>query len=287
MKQRTLLLITTLAILATVSSPMPVSAQRYAIPDSLAYLDLPPVPADFVRQVVKRERGVMNFFDLECPSDWGWSEEVYNGLLEAVKTDFDLRMSMAIHLGTVLTVESRPENRIRCPADMPRYEAWMVDQVRREWAEGLLYPPDDIHSVKEAVAPWIVDDLGYSRHTGVGEMLRGIARDAEVDEYTREDAVGSWVIHRTRTMRESLTEAYKAVLLDMTTAAPVPRWEDWVIEEIVKAEGEDFRCEYQRTLEANGPRPTVEPPPDLRNRIPIGQAVFPEPDPCKKPPPER
>lgn len=234
-----------------------------------------------MRQLVERERGVRSFFRLECPSDWGWSEEVYGGLVRAVETDFELRVDMADQLGGMLKVESRPENDIRCPADMPRYEAWMFDQVLREWEAELLDPPDDMHSFNEAVAPAILDDLAYSDHPGVGDLLRGIARDAEVFKYNRADALESWRVRHMRTTGASDTAAYKAVLLDMVTAAPVPDWEDWAMEVVVKAEGDDFRCEYKQALEAAGPRPAAGPPPNPQTRIRIGRAVAPPPDPCE------
>ena len=143
----------------------------------------------------------------------------------------------------------------QCPSEVPRYEAWLVEQLRREWRAGLLHA-----GTEEPVVAWgVLSDLAASRNPDTHALVREIARDANVHEELRSHAAdimvdhhyGAWTADRDYDDPRVL-DAYQAVLFDLATGPPLFEFESNVRGIVGNRRGESFERDYERVLREAG-----------------------------------
>ena len=117
--------------------PSPMAAQRYKIPDSLAYLGFPDDPMEYAARFAAREPSYFNllaFYDAGgCRSDGKWTTALLDALEEYAETDMFVRQELAQEYGF------RLKHADRCPADLPGLEAWITRTLRQRYEAGIFY----------------------------------------------------------------------------------------------------------------------------------------------------
>ena len=117
------------AVVAVPGSPLGLAAQDKP-PESLARLGLPEDPEEVPRLVLVSGLPIIHVFEADCPSKGGWGAAALAALEEAAEKDTVLRSQLANTLGARVLV------RDLCLSDLPRFESWLVDQLRRQWGDG-------------------------------------------------------------------------------------------------------------------------------------------------------
>ena len=155
---------TVAAVLAAVlGAPAAVAAQEYELPDSLARYGIPADPNEFVRQIAAGDQlMIADLFVAGCPSEGGWAGAAFEAVKAAAETDPHVQRELAYKLGSQLQRARDHEHGGRdsnrppdCPSELPAYEAWLAEQLRREWEQGLLGGPP----VTMARGGWVVEDI--------------------------------------------------------------------------------------------------------------------------------
>jgi len=199
---------TTLAAVLAVAlgAPSALAAQEYELPDSLARYGIPADPSEFVRQVAAGEMSGWDLFLAGCPSEGGWAGAAFAAMTAAAESDPHVQRELARKLGDELQrarelqhPRDRRSKRWRdrgvkvhvfvphCPAELPGYEAWLAEQLRREWERGLL-APDPNGPGRSVVVGTLLSAIVSGTEASTRELVRDIARDPEVWEPWREDA---------------------------------------------------------------------------------------------------
>ncbi len=221
-----------------------------------AWTRLPEDPSELPRLVAAGEqRASVVFFTMGCPSDGGWAGLALEALLQAAETDFEVRRSLASAFGHAVRWRDRWGEEHPCPTEVPRYEAWLAGQLRREWQEGLL-----LEGNEEPVLAWsLIRGLGASRNPATHALVREIARDADVGEFFRRHAASFMVDHHFGALMldpdyddPRVLDAYQAVLFDLATAPPLIEFEINARAIVRSQRGESFEREYERVLREAG-----------------------------------
>lgn len=252
------------------------TAQRYEIPDRLGYLNLPADPAEFIRQAVNHERNLYEVWEFGCPSVvGGYAGAVFDMLLEAAATDFEIRRAITTGGG------SPPMD---CAVDFARWKTWYFDLLEREYRAGLHHR--DNTNEPAILLHKAITLLRGSTDPAHHALAREIARDAKVYDAWRMDAVEAMVAHRMQAGTPKL-EAEREVMLDMATAPAIhasdqyldsSSWE-WLTVKRLSEHFDGFWCEYNRLAYENR-----TPDPDLlarRDRPVVGGPRI-DPKPCRE-----
>ena len=283
------------AVFAAVLTAPGVSAQGLS-PDSLARIGgLPADPNEFVRQVAAGERVIWKLFAAGCPSEGGWAGEAFAAMKAAAETDPHVQRELARTLGAELQGARELEHprdrrseslRLReqrglvkvhvpvpeCPSELPGYEAWLREQLRREWERGLLAPDPTTGMGRSVTVGSLLREIVSGSEPSTRELVRDIARDPEVWEPWREDAarrlrflyfgegdVNSPQVDSPRWGR--YVDACEAALFDLAAGAPLfeHEWEGFGIVRIGRGEARAaFEREYEQVLRAAGREPFWE-----------------------------
>lgn len=226
-----------------------------------AWTGLPDDPQDFPRLVAAGEREASEMFRMGCPSDDGWAGAAFTALERAAEIDFSVRYSLARALGSSLRLfDEGQASEEYCPSDIPRFEVWLAEWLRREWDDGLLASVSE----RPALALDLLFSLAASRNPATHALFRGIATDPTVHERTRNLAARFMVDHRfgastigkdllgDPTTSERYLDAYQSVLFDLATGPPLPEFETNAREIVGGRRGVEFEREYERVLREAG-----------------------------------
>ena len=268
------------AVLAAVlGAPVALAGQDYELPDSVAWLQLPTDPNEFVRLVATGERSGWDVFAAGCPSEGGWAGAAFAAMTEAAETDPHIQRELAQKLGhgelarAVRQKHGRGDLDPQCPSEHPRYEAWLAAQLRREWERGLLAPDADGMG-RSVVVGTLLSAIVWGTEASTRDLVRDIARDPAVWEPWREDAAqrlvdlyfgegdtggrrdvwdeGAGKLKRYR-------DAYRSVALDLAAGAPLSEYGPEIFRIARGGPGaagrEAFEREYERVLRAAGREP--------------------------------
>ena len=220
-----------------------------------AWTRLPEDPGEFPRLVAAGQHTASVVFTMGCPSDGGWAALALDALVQAAQTDFEVRHSLASAFGRGVTSRDRRGEEFQCASEVPRYEAWLAEQLRREWDDGLLLSGNG-----EPVLAWrLLRYLASSRNPDTHALVREIARDAGVHEELRHHAAsvmvdhhyGAWMLDPDYDDPRVL-DAYQSVLFDMATGPPLLEFESNARGIVGNRRGESFEREYERVLRQAG-----------------------------------
>ena len=271
---------------AALGTPGALAAQGLS-PDSLARLGLPADPNDFVRRVAAGEEPLTGrLLSAGCPSEGGWAGAAFAAMTEAAETDPRVQGKLAWKLGAELQrardlEHGRRNPHPRCPSEHPRFEAWLAEQLRREWERGLLagvpvrvsaHPPgsglqDSVTVLgpgESKVVGTLLRAIVAGTEASTRELVRDIARDPEVWEPWREDAADRLAFlyfgtgDRNSPQVNSpkwgrYIDAYETALFDLAAGAPLPKYEREGLRIVGLVRGrEAFGREYERVLRAAG-----------------------------------
>lgn len=238
-----------LAVIPGMFIPVSLVAQDKP-PRSLARLGLPDDPANVPHLVVTRDLPIFHLFEVGCPADGGWVAAAFASLEAAAGTDTIVQARLESALG------ARVLSRELCPADLPRFETWLADQLRREWSDGTLgaFDPRDMRPFG------LVTFLSFAREPATRALFRDIATDAAVAGYWRDQAAGGMVDQRygeesARTDRASdrrYLDALQSVLFDLAYGPPLPEFEERTAAWLRDTLGRSFQREYDRVLRDAG-----------------------------------
>ena len=171
-----------------------------------------------------------------------------------------VRQSLVGALGFEVRRWDRWGQEPQCPSEIPRFEAWLAERLRREWRDGLL--------IAGSEGPTLVLDLLFSlassRNQATHALVLDVARDSTVHEHTRNLAARFTVDHRfgastigkdplgDPATSERYMDAYQAALFDLATGPPLPEFEGNAQEILRGRRGESFEREYERVLREAG-----------------------------------
>ena len=230
------------------------------IPDSLAWIGLPDDPTELPGLVAAGQRPARDIFKVGCPSDGGWAGAAFEALLEAAEGNILVRRSLISALGSKLGYGDRWGGIPKCAAEIPRYEAWLAERLRREWRAGVL----TIGSGRPTLYLDLLVSLDSSKNPATHGLVSNIAKDSTVYEDIRSLAARFMVDHRfgasmtgrdplgNPATRERYLDAYQAVLFELATGPPLPEFEANVQDILRHRRGESFDREYERVLTAAG-----------------------------------
>ena len=239
----------TLTLILGVSIPISLAAQDKP-PQSLARLGLPDDPAGVPHLVATRDLPIFHLFEVGCPADGGWVAAAFAALEAAAETDTIVQARLGSALG------ARVLSRELCPDDLPRFETWLADELRREWSGGMLagFDPDDMRPFS------LMTFLSFARDPATWTLFRDIATDAEVAGYWRDQAAGGMVDQRygeesARTDRVTdrrYLDALRSVLFDLAHGPPLPEFEERTAAWLRDTLGRSFQREYDQVLRDAG-----------------------------------
>ncbi len=264
------------AVLAAVlGAPVALAGQDYELPDSVAWLQLPTDPNEFVRLVATGERSGWDVFAAGCPSEGGWAGAAFAAMTEAAETDPHIQRELAQKLGhgelamAVRQKHGRGDLDPQCPSEHPRYEAWLAAQLRREWERGLLAPDADGMG-RSVVVGTLLSAIEWGTEPSTRELVRDIARDPAVWEPWRDDAAERLVaLHFGEGHAASpppggpamdrWVGAWQAALIDLAAGPSLPGF-DWNAKSLIVQNSSPeanaaFEREYERVLRAAGREP--------------------------------
>ena len=269
------------AVLAAVLAPVApaLAGQEYELPDSLARLELPADPNEFVRQAVVGEQDAWYLLLVGCPSEGGWAGAAFAALKHAAETDPRALSVLAGLWYDEQRFARREELGIEtagpsCPSDFPRATAdvWLAGQLRAQWEHGKLATA----VTEDQTVGTLFSAMSWATAPEAFEVVRGIARDPEVDEWWRQNAarrlrylyfgMGDRNSPQVNSPEwERYVAATRAALFDLAAGPPIAACEpllggcEWDMFEIARgAPGEArdaFEQEYERVLRAAGREP--------------------------------
>ena len=147
-------------------------AAQNRLPDSLSWTRLPDDPNDMPQYVMARAGKLGGDpFRAGCPADGGYGEAAYEALVLAAETDAELRGEVEMLLGGRLKMWGKGErDEGNCTDDIPRFEAWLAGQLRREWEGGAMEGREHgtYVGVGPPLFPRVVRESGHAR-TGPGD----------------------------------------------------------------------------------------------------------------------
>ena len=225
-----------LALAVAAAAPGSVAQE---LPGSLVRLGLPKDPREVPRLVETEQLPIFHIYKAGCPSDGGWAAAAFASLEETAETNINLRKTLATSLGTrVLTGDL-------CTADLPRFEAWLADQLRGEWRGGLLADPQS----DSVMAYSLLAFLSLSGEPATRTLVRAIAMDAMVADYWRDLAARTMVDQRygedvggkDLLNDQRYLDAVQSVLADMSSGPPLPEFQESMSEWLAAAEVERER----------------------------------------------
>ena len=212
-------------------APPSVGAQEHEIPDSLARFGLPHDPEDVPRLVAADDLPVYHVFKAGCPSDGGWAAAAFVALEEAAEADSVVRSKLAVSVG------ARVLSKDMCPADVPRFEAWLAGVLRRRWNDGVL---SDEANDDDPRPLFLMSYISLSEDTATRALVRDIAMDSAVTGVWRSQAARTMITQRygedlggQDPVNDTLyQDAVRSVLADLASGPPLPefanRMEEWL-----------------------------------------------------------
>ena len=217
------------AFMAALVTPLGMPAQ-----DKPPVSVLPDDPEEVPRLVLTEDLPIIHVFEADCPSEGGWGAAALAALEEAAETDGELRSELANSLG------ARVLARDLCLSDLPRFESWLADQLRRRWSDGLLGEDAGEEDVNSAPRPFfLLAYIGLSQDSATQALVRKIAMDSTVTDYWRGQAAQTMITQR---YGEDLggkdlendrryQDAARSVLSDLASGPPLSefhrRMEEW------------------------------------------------------------
>ena len=214
----------------------PTMAAQDKLPKSLALLGLPDDPKDVPRLVLTRDLPIFFVFEAGCPSDGGWAAAALAALEEAAETDRKLRSLLAMTLG------ARVLSRDLCISDLPSFEAWLADQLRQQWSDGVLTDEDGVVSDEDNDSRnWPFFLLGYislSKDPATRALVRDIAMDSTVTDYWRGQAARTMITQRygedlggkDLENDQRYWDAAQSVVSDLASGPPLPDFQGYMEE---------------------------------------------------------
>lgn len=229
--------------------PVALAAQEKP-PQSLARLGLPDDPTKVPHLVATRNLPIFQLFQVGCPADGGWVAAAFDALEEAAETDTIVRGRLGSALGARLL------SRELCAADLPRFDAWLAGQLRREWSDGMLagYDPENMRPFG------LLTYLSYSQDPATQALVQDIAMDATVAGYWRDRAARAMIDQRygedsagtDRASNRRYLDAVQSVLFDLASGPPLPEFEGPTAVWLRTTLGRSFEREYERVLRDAG-----------------------------------
>jgi TonB family protein len=228
------------------------------LPKSLARLGLPDDPKDVPHLVSTRDLPIFHVFEVGCPSDGGWAAAAFAALEEAAETDWKIRLLLGRTLGT------RVLSRDLCLSDLPGFEAWLADQLRQQWSDGVLPDEDGVMSDEDSDSTnWPFYLLGYtslSKDSATRALVRDIAMDSTVTDYWRDQAARTMITQRYgedlvgKDLRndQRYWDAVRSVLSDLASGPPLPEFQRYMEEWFSTVQAEREREEVLRVARREG-----------------------------------
>ena len=183
---------TLLTAVLTAVLASPTAAQRFRVPDSLAYLGMPDDPLEYVRKIERELVDGLGSMDLYrmyevggCASDGGWTTVALDAMYRIAETDIRMRDELASEFGGELRTPVESPEHLRCPSDIPSLDAWLNGELRREWESGALSPDRG----KGMALRVLFRAVAASRSPATQALVRDIAFDRGVRVEVREQAV--------------------------------------------------------------------------------------------------
>lgn len=219
-------------------------------PKSLAQFGLPDDPTKVPHLVATRGLPIFHLFQVGCPADVGWVAAAFAALEEAAETDSIVRGRLQSAFGARLLSGKL------CPADLPRFDAWLADRLRREWSDGMLaeFDPEDMTGFA------LLTYLSLSQDPATQALVQDIAVDAAVAGYWRDRAATAMVDQRygedstgrDRASDQRYLDALQSVLFDLASGPPLPEFEGPTEVWLRATLGRSFEREYERVLRDAG-----------------------------------
>ena len=212
-------------------APPSVDAQEYEFPDSLARFGLPRDPEDVPRLVAADHLPVYFVYKAGCPSDGGWAAAAFAALEEAAEADSVVRSKLAVSVG------ARVVSKDMCPADVPRFEAWLAGVLRRRWNDGVL---SDEANDDDPRPLFLMSYISLSEDAATRALVRDIAMDSAVTGNWRSQAARTMItqrygedLGRQDPVNDTLyQDAVRSVLADLASGPPLPEFvsqmEEWL-----------------------------------------------------------
>lgn len=244
------------AFMAALVTPLGMSAQDRP-PESLARLGLPDDPEAVPRLVLTKGLPIIYVFEAGCPSGGGWGAAALAALEEAAETDGELRSELANSLG------SRVLARDLCLSDLPRFESWLADQLRRQWSDGSLGAEDGGASEEDDISPrpfFLLSYIGLSQDSATRALVRNIAMDSTVTDYWRGQAAHTMITQRygedlggkDLENDQRYRDAARSVLSELASGPPLSEFHRHMEEWFGRVEAEREREEALRVARREG-----------------------------------
>lgn len=220
-------------------------------PRSLARLGLPDDPATVPHLVATRNLPIFHLFQVGCPADGGWVAAAFAALEDAAETDTIVLKRLEAALG------ARILSRELCPADLPRFDAWLADELRRERSDGMLAEYDPEKNMRPFA---LLTFLSFSPETATQALVRDVAMDPAVAGYWRERAARAMIDQRygkdppgtDRASDPRYLDVVRSVLFDLASGPPLPEFEGPMAAWLRTTLGRSFEREYERLLRDAG-----------------------------------